>query len=72
MMSCLQASWTLVRLLKSEYDLTGYFKTVQLFFLMEAGDTMQQFYTDIFQRVRPDWRLLLFQGYVYLTNCFTH
>lgn len=35
----------------SDYHLTEHFQTVQQFFLMEAGDTMLQFYSDIFQRV---------------------
>jgi len=35
----------------SDYHLTEHFQTVQRFFLMEAGDTMLQFYSDIFQRV---------------------
>ncbi len=46
-----QACGGLVLLLRSEYNLTEHFRTVQLVFLMEAGDAMQQFYSEIFQRV---------------------
>ena len=40
-----------MRLLNTTFMLTEHFRTVRLFFLMEAGDVMHQFYSDIFQRV---------------------
>ena len=48
---CLQACGALIQLLRSEYRLTEHFRTVRLFLLMEAGDTMLHFYSDVFQRV---------------------
>eukprot|EP00731_Ephydatia_muelleri_P023846 Em0016g117a len=46
-----RASGAVMRLLHTRYMLMEHFRTVRLFFLMEAGDVMHQFYSDIFQRI---------------------
>ena len=46
-----RASGAVMRLLNTTFMLTEHFRTVRLFFLMEAGDVMHQFYSDIFQRI---------------------
>ena len=48
-----QASSCLMHILHTEYRLLDHFRTVQLFLLMEAGDTMHHFASDIFSRVSP-------------------
>ena len=47
-----QASGCLMHILHTEFHLLDHFRTVQLFLLMEAGDTMHSFASDIFLRVR--------------------
>ncbi|XP_053373064.1 gamma-tubulin complex component 5-like isoform X3 [Mercenaria mercenaria] len=42
----------LVDTLKTEYHLMDYLKAMRRFFLMEAGDTMFIFYTEIFDKIR--------------------
>ncbi|KAL5014094.1 hypothetical protein ScPMuIL_008364 [Solemya velum] len=42
----------LVQILKEEYHLMEYLSMMKLFFLMEAGDTMLDFYTPIFDKIR--------------------
>ncbi|XP_076082498.1 gamma-tubulin complex component 5-like [Mytilus galloprovincialis] len=48
----------LVQILKEEYHLMEYLATMRHFFLMEAGDTMFDFYTQIFDMIRLNehWR----------------
>lgn len=46
-----RASGAVMKLLNRTYMLTEHLRTVRLFFLMEAGDVMYQFYSDIFQRI---------------------
>lgn len=46
-----QASSCLMHILRTDFDLLDHFRTVQLFLLMEAGDTMHHFASDIFTRV---------------------
>lgn len=40
-----------MRLLNTTYRLMEHFTAVRMFFLMEAGDVMYQFYADVFQKV---------------------
>ncbi|CAI8022859.1 Gamma-tubulin complex component 5 (Fragment) [Geodia barretti] len=53
-----QASSCLMHILHTEYNLLDHFRTVQLFLLMEAGDTMHHFASDIFSRIQrgEPWR----------------
>lgn len=46
-----QASGCLMHILRTEFYLLDHFRMVQLFLLMEAGDTMHHFTSDIFHRV---------------------
>ncbi|XP_061182795.1 gamma-tubulin complex component 5-like [Saccostrea echinata] len=48
----------LVQILKEEYNLMGYLAAMRHFFLMEAGDTMFDFYSPIFDKIRLNthWR----------------
>ena len=48
-----QASSVLLDLLRSKFKLMEHFKTVRMFFLMEAGPTIHYITSDIFQRVSP-------------------
>ncbi|XP_002738419.1 gamma-tubulin complex component 5-like [Saccoglossus kowalevskii] len=62
---CNRASSHLVKLLKTEYHLLDYLAAMRYFYLMEAGDAMYDFYTDVFERLRLQeyW-----QDVTYLTN----
>ncbi|KAL3889915.1 hypothetical protein ACJMK2_002233 [Sinanodonta woodiana] len=48
----------LVRILKEDYNLMEYLAAMRNFFLMEAGDTMFSFYTQLFDKIRrhEPWR----------------
>uniref|UniRef100_A0A6I8MYG6 Gamma-tubulin complex component n=2 Tax=Ornithorhynchus anatinus TaxID=9258 RepID=A0A6I8MYG6_ORNAN len=48
----------LMRTLKKEYRLVEYLQAMRNFFLLEAGDTMYDFYTAIFEKIREQepWR----------------
>ncbi|KAL4222755.1 Cytoplasmic FMR1-interacting protein 1 [Mactra antiquata] len=47
-----QVCQKLVNTMKSEYHLLDYLTAIRKFFLMEAGDTMFIFYTEIFDKIR--------------------
>ncbi|XP_077990805.1 gamma-tubulin complex component 5-like [Glandiceps talaboti] len=49
---CTRTSTLLVEVLKSQYELLDYLAAVRWFFLMEAGDTMYDFYVDVFEKLR--------------------
>jgi gamma-tubulin complex component 5 len=59
---CKKASGCLVRILHTEFNLLDHFRTVQLILLMEAGDTMHHFASDIFSRIQRGerWRDVLY------------
>ncbi|XP_070534275.1 gamma-tubulin complex component 5-like [Ptychodera flava] len=49
---CTRSSRQLVELLKSQHKLLDYLAAVRGYFLMEAGDTMYDFYTEVFEKLR--------------------
>uniref|UniRef100_A0A9J8AE09 Gamma-tubulin complex component n=1 Tax=Cyprinus carpio carpio TaxID=630221 RepID=A0A9J8AE09_CYPCA len=52
----------LMRTLKKDYRLLGYLQAMRNYFLLEAGDTMYDFYTAIFDKVleKESWQQLAF------------
>jgi gamma-tubulin complex component 5 len=72
-----------MHILRTEFHLLDHFKTVQLFLLMEAGDTVHHFASDIFHRILrgEPWRDLLYLNsllqevllphYPHLENCLS-
>ncbi|XP_074492837.1 gamma-tubulin complex component 5 isoform X1 [Sebastes fasciatus] len=52
----------LMRTLKKDYRLLGYLQAMRNYFLLEAGDTMYDFYTAIFDKVqeKESWQQLSF------------
>ncbi|XP_040825079.1 gamma-tubulin complex component 5 isoform X3 [Ochotona curzoniae] len=48
----LECCGTLMRTLKKDYRLVEYLQAMRNFFLMEGGDTMYDFYTSIFDKIR--------------------
>uniref|UniRef100_A0A8C1LVH5 Gamma-tubulin complex component n=1 Tax=Cyprinus carpio TaxID=7962 RepID=A0A8C1LVH5_CYPCA len=52
----------LMRTLKKDYRLLGYLQAMRNYFLLEAGDTMYDFYTAIFEKVleKESWQQLAF------------
>ncbi|XP_072268883.1 gamma-tubulin complex component 5 [Pyxicephalus adspersus] len=58
----LECCGNLMQTLKKDYRLMEYLKSMRNFFLLEAGDTMYDFYTSIFDKIREKepWQNVVF------------
>ncbi|XP_068124226.1 gamma-tubulin complex component 5 isoform X2 [Hyperolius riggenbachi] len=58
----LKCCGNLMQTLKEDYKLIEYLKSMRNFFLLEAGDTMYDFYTSIFDKIREKelWQNVVF------------
>ncbi|XP_018418313.1 PREDICTED: gamma-tubulin complex component 5 [Nanorana parkeri] len=58
----LECCGNLMKTLKEDYKLVEYLKSMRNFFLLEAGDTMYDFYTSIFDKIREKepWQNVVF------------
>ncbi|XP_075056188.1 gamma-tubulin complex component 5 isoform X3 [Mixophyes fleayi] len=58
----LECCGNLMQTLKEEYKLVEYLQSMRNFFLLEAGDTMYDFYTSIFDKIREkeSWQNVVF------------